>query len=246
MQQHVMTPEAAEVKYEDVYLQTTDNIILHGWKLFAEQLIQGTILYFHGNGENISTHFANVYWLKEKGFDVYLFDYRGYGQSTGTVDLDATIADAESMIRYSIEQLPENERLIVLGHSLGGSLAIHAVAHSQYQSHIDALVSVEAFSDYRQVTRDVLSTSWLTWWLQWPFSLTIDNSYRPLDSVARVSPVPLLIIHSRQDEIIPYHHAEALYEAASEPKILLPVNGGHNNIFKTEENRELLLDYLLK
>jgi len=158
--------------------------------------------------------------------------------------LDAVILDAETMIEYGVKQLADDESLIVIGHSLGGSLAIHAVAHSNYKGRIKTLITVETFSDYRQVTQDVLATSWLTWLLQWPLSFAVDNSYRPLDAIANVSPIPLMLMHSQQDEIIPFAHVQALYEEAKEPKKMQVVIGGHNFIFSKIENRQMVLDYL--
>lgn len=240
------TPDRFGVMYEEVLLETLDQIKLHGWKLLAKGEVHGTVLFFHGNAENISTHFANVYWLTDYGFNVYLFDYQGYGKSEGIAQLDAVISDTEIMIEYGVQQLAKDERLIVMGHSLGGSLAIYAVAHSEYKDRIKTLITVEAFADYRQVTQDVLSTSWLTWLLQWPLSFTVDNGYSPVDSVAQVAPVPLMLMHSKQDEIIPFEHVQTLYEAANEPKKQQIVAGSHNFIFNNRKNRELLLKYLFE
>ncbi|MDH5711031.1 MAG: lysophospholipase [Gammaproteobacteria bacterium] len=238
------TPDQIGVIYDDIEIQSHDQTGLHGWKLLAKGESHGKVLFFHGNGENISTHFTNVFWLTSHGYDVYLFDYRGYGKSGGIAQIDAVIEDTDAMISYAVSQLDDNEKLIVIGHSMGGSLAIHAVAHSQYKDRIKTLVTVEAFSDYHKITQDVLATSWLTWLLQWPLSLLVDNSYRPLDSVARLSPIPLLLLHSKQDEMISFDHAEALYKVAEEPKQLQIVTGGHNHIFEKNDNRQIVLDYL--
>ena len=244
-----LTPDAAGILYEDIYLDTADGLKLHGWKLHAEkgsvdQKTAGSILFFHGNGDNVSTQLPNTFWLAKEGYDLYVFDYRGYGLSQGEAELDATINDMELMIAYVVNQLPENEKLIVMGHSLGASMAIYSVAHSNYLARIEALISIEAFSDYHDVTQDVLSTSWLFWLFQWPLSFTVDNSYRPLDSIELISPVPVLIIHSESDEMIEMYHAERLYEAAKEPKSFKLINSNHNNVFVNVENRKVLLDYL--
>lgn len=238
------TPDQYGVIYEDVELEASDGLKLHGWKLFAPAETRGTVLFFHGNAENISSHFRNVHWLSDYGYDVYLFDYHGYGQSQGVANLDAVINDAEAMIAYSAKQLLEDEKLIVIGHSLGGSIAIHAVAHSEYKHRIKALITVEAFSDYHEITQDVLAGNWLTWLFQWPLSFTVDNSYRPLNAISQITPVPLMLMHSKQDEIIPFKHVESLYEMAREPKELQVVVGGHNVIFNHSENRKMLLKYL--
>ncbi len=239
-----ITPDVLGILHEDIYINTDDGVRLHGWKLIAANNSAGSILFLHGNGDNVSSHFANAYWLVDQGYDVYLFDYREYGQSEGEVSLDNVMLDTESMIAYCTTHIEEGRKLIVMGHSLGGSIAIYAVANSRYRSAIQALVTIEAFSDYHDVTRDVLSKSWLLWPLQWPLSYTIDNSYRPLDYVARISPIPLLVLHSKKDEMIDIYHAQRLFDAARQPKKMLLIDSGHSDIFSSPANRQVLLDYL--
>lgn len=245
MEEHVITPDAIGVKYEDRYITTTDGLKLHGWKLFSEGEAEATLLFFHGNAENISTHFANVYWLVAHGYDVYLFDYRGYGQSQGEAELDPIIDDMQLLIGHVVDELPANQELIVMGQSLGASLSIYSVAHSQYRDRIAALVSVAAFSDYHDIAQDALSSSWLFWLFQWPLSKTISNTYSPVEFIDKVAPVPIFIMHSQEDEIIGYYHAQRLYEAAQEPKQLVTLDGGHNITFNLDSNREKLL-YVLE
>jgi len=242
--QFPITPGAADLLYEDVLIETADGLTLHGWKIHAEKEKKGSILFFHGNGDNVSTQLPNTFWLSKEGYDLYVFDYRGYGQSQGEAELDTAITDMELMISHVVNQLPGDEKLIILGHSLGGAMAIYTVAHSAHREKIEALITVEAFSDYHDVTQDVLAKSWLFWLFQWPLSFTVDNSYRPLDSVALISPIPLAILHSESDEMIPMYHAEVLYEAANEPKTFLLINSNHSNILIAKENRQLLFDYL--
>lgn len=238
------TPDRVGIFHDDIYIEVENGIKLHGWKLHANEKYSGTIIFFHGNGDNVSTQLPNTFWLAGSGYDVYVFDYREYGQSQGKAELDTTISDMELMIDYVTKQLNEEEKLIVIGHSLGGSMSIHSVAHSAYRDKIKALVTIEAFSDYHDVTQDILSKSWLFWLFQWPLSFTIDNSYRPLDAIAAISPIPVLILHSESDEMIDMYHAEKLYEAAREPKSLQLIDSDHSNVFINIENRKILLDYL--
>lgn len=254
-----ITPDAAGITYEDVFITSSDGLKLHGWKLHAAenwfdmgkfdeskaaQKTAGSILFFHGNGDNVSTQLPNTFWLAKEGFDLYVFDYRGYGLSQGNAELDTTIQDMELIIAHVVEQLPENEKLIIMGHSLGAAMAIYSVAHSAHRDRIETLISVAAFSDYHDVTQDVLSKSWLLWPLQWPLSFTVDNSYRPLDAIAMISPIPLLIIHSESDEMIAMYHADRLFAAAKQPKLFKLINSNHSNIFISKENRQVLFDYL--
>ena len=239
-----VTPDAVNLLYEDIFIEASDGIELHGWKLLAEGRRRGTILFFHGNGDNVSTQLPHTFWIAKAGYDVYIFDYREYGQSQGEADLDATIGDMEVMIAYVAAQLLTSEKLNIIGHSLGGSMAVYAVAHSAHRDKIGSLVTIEAFSDYHDVTQDVLARSWLFWAFQWPLSFTIDNSYRPLDAIGLVSPIPVMIMHSKSDEMIDISHAEKLFDAAKEPKTFQLIVSQHNNIFVNTDNRKLLLDYL--
>ena len=244
MQEHVITPDAVGILYQDIFVETADNLRLHGWRLYSSGETRGVLLFFHGNAENISTHFANVHWLVAQGYDVYLFDYRGYGQSEGEAELDPIIADMELIIGRVIEDLPVNKKLIVMGQSLGASLSIYSVAHSQYRDRIAALVSVAAFSDYHDIAQDALAKSWLFWLFQWPLSKTISNTYSPVESVDKVAPVPIFIMHSEEDEIIGFHHAQRLYDTALQPKQLIMLDGGHNVAFNLDTHRQALLTVL--
>lgn len=239
-----ITPDVADIQYEDIYIDAPDGITVHGWKLYAEDKTAGTIVFFHGNGDNVSTQLPNTFWLSKEGYDLYVFDYREYGQSQGEADLDDIISDMELMLAYVASQLPDEEKMIVMGHSLGASMSIYSVAHSAYRDRIEALITVEAFSDYHHVTQDMLSKSWLFWLFQWPLSFTVSNEYSPLDSIGLVSPIPVCIIHSENDEMIDMYHADRLFEAANEPKTFKLIDSDHSNVFVTKDNRQVLFDYL--
>ncbi|MCW9005657.1 MAG: alpha/beta hydrolase [Gammaproteobacteria bacterium] len=240
----VRTPDQVGVEYKDILISGQDGVVLHGWYLPATVETKGSVLFFHGNGENISTHLATVYWLPEQGYEVFMVDYRGYGQSGGDVDLAGSLSDVNVSIEYAVENKKSNKGLIVFGHSLGASLSIYSVANSEYKDQINALISIGAFSDYRKIVQDALSKSWLTWAFQWPLSFTVNNDYAPEDYVIDISPVPLVIMHSPEDQIVPYYHSELLYKVAKQPKFFEKLEGDHNHTFEYENNRLILLEYL--
>lgn len=239
-----LTPDKIDIRHQDIHIKSSYGHRLHGWKLFAEGKTTGTILFFHGNSDNVSTQLPNTFWLTKEGYDVYIFDYSGYGKSEGRPSLDSTINDLDLMIKHVISEIPDDEKLIILGHSLGASMGIFTVAHSPFKNRIKALVTLAAFSDYHKVTQEVLSKNWLSWLFQWPLSFTVDNSYRPISSIGLISPVPVLIMHSEADKLIDIYHANLLFEAAGQPKKFIQIEGDHNDIFSTTDNRKLLLDYL--
>lgn len=226
MQPWLRTPETVGLTYEDLRLPTTDGLTLSAWFLPSRPPAKGTILFLHGNAQNISTHLASVYWLPERGFNVLLLDYRGYGASQGLPSVAGAQEDIDSAMRYLIARRDlDPKRIVVLAQSLGGALGLHYLAHSDYRQHLRGAVIDSAFTGYRDIAGEKLRSSWLTWPLSWPLSLTVSDDYRPLDAAPKVAPIPLLILHGDRDEVIPVHHARQLFEAAREPKSLWIIDG---------------------
>ena len=259
MAEHVLTPERIGLAYRDVDFEAADGMTLHGWFLPARkdrkteatgqaeaQLGACTLLFAHGNAQNISTHIANVAWLPAARVNVFLFDYRGYGRSAGAPDLPGAHVDfAAALDHVMVRPEVDPDRVVVLGQSLGGSIAVVGLARSPHKARVRALITDGAFSDYRAIVREKLAGSFLTWSLQWPLSLTVDGSHRPLEAIAKISPVPVLTIHGLADVVVPPHHAEALHAAARMPKELwLLPKTRHIETFSDQANRERLLVYL--
>jgi hypothetical protein len=243
---HVQTPGQLGLKYEDVYFNAGDGTRLHGWFLPAPGRALGTILFLHGNAENVSTHIMSVRWLPEQGFNVFLLDYRGYGVSAGKPTLAGVQDDVESALKMLIARPGVDAgRIVVFGQSLGGAIAVHRVAHTAYRENIRALVVESAFSGYRRITREKLGDFWLTWPLQYPLSWTVSDAYNPSAAVADISPIPLLIIHGDRDPIVPVHHGQQLFELAREPKQLWIVpGGGHIQAFQRQSYRDRFVAWL--
>jgi fermentation-respiration switch protein FrsA (DUF1100 family) len=241
----VLTPAIANLAYDDVHIETPDHRRLHGWYLEAKDA-KGTLLFLHGNAGNISTHLGSVYWLPREHYNVLLLDYRGYGQSEGSASIAGSVIDAEAALAW-LARRPEVQAhgMAVFGQSLGGAIATYAVAHSPERSCIKALIIDSAFSSYRGIAREKLAGYWLTWAVQWPLALTISDRYSPLEAIAHVSPIPLLIIHDDNDPVIPIRHGERLYAAAREPKQFWRVPlAGHIAALTHAENRERFVNYL--
>lgn len=245
---YVRTPARLGLSYQDVDVETGDAIRLHGWFLPASAPVCGTILFLHGNAENISTHIGSVYWLPARGFNVLLLDYRGYGASSGTPSFAGIQADIEAAMRYLLGRTDvDRRRIVVFGQSLGAAAAIYYVAHSAHRAVIRALIAESAFSGYAEIAREKMASFWLTWPFQWIPLLTISTRYDPLAAVGGVSPIPLLVVHGERDRIVPVAHGERLYAAAREPKELWRIAGaGHIEGFTSEQWRKRLVSYLGK
>lgn len=241
------TPGLYGLEYQPVELHAADGTELFAWFLPARGKARGSVLFLHGNGQNISTQFANVAWMPAAGFNVLALDYRGYGGSQGEPSLPGVLLDIDAAMRALLLRPDvDPERIVIFGQSLGGALAIHYLAHCRYRDRVRALVVDSAFSDYERIGREKLAAAVITWPFQWFASLAIDNRYSPEASVALISPIPLLFIHGDADTIVPLHHSRRLYELAGYPKDLWVVPGaGHIQAMKDRDVRRRLAQYLL-
>jgi hypothetical protein len=227
------TPSQVGLAYEDIHLNTSDGISLHGWYIPAPQP-HGTVLFLHGNAGNISHRLDSVQMFHRLGYSTLIFDYRGYGDSGGTPTEQGTYRDAEAAWRYLIEQrhIPSC-RIVLFGESLGGAVAAWLAARQKPA----ALVIASGFTsvpDFAQHIYPYLPVRWLA-------RIRYDTREN-LRSVA----APVLIAHSPEDEIIPFEHGRALFAAANPPKLFLELAGGHNDgfIFMRESWVRVLGDFL--
>lgn len=244
----VRTPGDINLNYQDIHFTSQDGTNLHGWFLPAEGKAHGTILLLHGNAENISTHIGSVYWLPPRGFNVFLFDYRGYGQSAGNPDLQGAFQDIEAALLW-LQNKPDIDptRIVVLGQSLGGAMGAYVFANTGQSKIIRALILDSVFSDYQQIVREKLADFWLTWPLQYPLSWLVTGKYSPTEAIGQYSPTPILVIHNKNDAVIPAHHATQLFAHATPPKELwLMPKGRHIAALNQPETRNRLVNYLLQ
>jgi fermentation-respiration switch protein FrsA (DUF1100 family) len=242
----VATPGQYGVDYQPVEFKAQDGTGLFAWFLPARGEPTATVLYLHGNGQNISTHFANVAWMPAAGFNVLAMDYRGYGGSEGKPTLSGVQMDIDAAMRVLLERPDvDPERIVVFGQSLGGALAIHYVAHSAYRRNVRAVIADSPFSDYRKVAREKMADLFITWPFQWLPAFTVNNDYSPQASVAALSPIPLLLIHGEQDLIVPPHHSRLLFESAQEPKALWSIpDTGHIGALRERSVRKRLAEFV--
>lgn len=228
MQQQVLTPAQLGVNAVDIELTSTDGMRLFAWHLTAEAP-RGVVCYFHGNGENISTHIVNVAWLPSAGFEVLLLDYRGYGASAGRADFPDVLLDVRAGLDWCVARGRQSGLPVhALGQSLGAALLLDVMTGSDYRNTLAAVVADSSFSSYRRIARDALSQSWLFVPLKYPLSWLVTAQHNPEEAVLNRGALPLLVMHSSDDEMIPYAHGERIFAAAAVPKCLLKTSGPHN------------------
>jgi fermentation-respiration switch protein FrsA (DUF1100 family) len=242
----VATPDRLGVRYETVGLRAVDGIELAAWFLPARGTPGATVLFLHGNAENISTHFVNVAWMPAAGFNVLALDYRGYGASAGSPSLAGVQLDIDAALGALLERRDvDPQRIVLFGQSLGGAFAIHYAARGAHRASLRAVIADSAFADYRLIVREKMAGFFLTWPFQWLPALTVDNDYSPRAAVGAVSPIPLLLIHGESDATVPAHHSRMLYEAAAQPKNLwITPAPGHTQSLRDPALRARLSDFV--
>ena len=216
-----MTPTDVGIDFQDVSIATTDGVMLHGW--FIAGRSSRVLLFFHGNAGNISHRLDSIAQFRELGLSVLIIDYRGYGQSTGRTTERGIYRDADAAWRYLIDDrgIVAND-IVIFGRSLGASVASRLA--SEYQP--SALIVESSFTSVPDIAQDIYP--WLP--VRWLSRL----SHATRDYVRDVR-CPILIIHSRDDEIIPFRHGEAIFASANEPRTLLTIRGTHNDAFLLDE-----------
>jgi len=210
------SPAAVGLRYEDVFFPAGDGVNLHGWFVPSEPA-KGVLLFCHGNAGNISHRLDSIMIFHQLGLSVFIFDYRGYGRSEGEPSEEGTYRDAEGAWNYLIQKRKVRpEGIVLFGRSLGGAVA----AWLGQDRPAGALILESTFTSFRDIAGDVYP------WL--PARMLARYDYESASHLARVQ-CPVLIIHSRDDEIIPFKHGERLFASARDPKVFLEISGSHND-----------------
>jgi len=152
-------PDNYNLQYEEVLFSSKDGTNLYGWFILVIGDAIGTIIYFHGNYGNLTYYFKQIYWLPSYGFNLFTFDYRGYGRSGGTPDRSGIYEDCVAAIEYMISRRDiDNGKIFVFAQSLGGANAITTIANNDF-SGIGAIALEGTFYSYRTEARDIMISS---------------------------------------------------------------------------------------
>jgi uncharacterized protein len=216
---------------EEVWFTAADGTRLHGWFFESESKPEtATIIYFHGNGGNIT----NIDWvgqrLARRGFDVLLFDYRGYGKSEGEVgDESGLYADGDAALAFVINQKGARaDRVVLYGQSLGTTVAADIAS----RQNVGAVILESGLSSASSVGRTALP--WLPAWLHFLGT----NRFESARKLAQVK-APVLITHGDPDPVIPTEEARILFAGANGPKQLLIFPGAGHNVFGSQGDEYL-------
>jgi alpha-beta hydrolase superfamily lysophospholipase len=213
-------PSSIGIRFEDVRFETADGVQLSGWFIPCNDA-RGVVLFCHGNAGNISHRLDSIAIFHRLGLDVFIFDYRGYGESEGKPTEYGTYEDAEAAWQYLIEEREVNpKQVVVFGRSIGGALAAWLAQHHKP----GALILESTFTSLRDAAATIYHFPPIRWFVRF--------EYNTAEHLAEVN-CPVLVVHSRDDEIMSFHHGQRLFELAGEPKMFLEITGTHNEGFIT-------------
>ena len=209
-------PSSLGLEFEEIYFATADGVQLNGWLVPAPgsfSTSRGTLLFFHGNAGNIGHRLDSIRLFTEMGLDVFIFDYRGYGRSSGRPSEQGTYEDGLAAWHWlTRERGVAQQRIVLFGRSLGGAVAV------------DLATRVEAAGLIMESSFTSVPDRGAELYPYLPVRLLSRFRYDNLEKIGRVN-MPLLLVHSRDDEIIPFRHGRRLFVAAREPKGFLEITG---------------------
>jgi fermentation-respiration switch protein FrsA (DUF1100 family) len=228
------TPAELGLPYERVTLRTSDKVLLSAWFVPAHGA-ENTILFCHGKGGNVSYYLDSVNIFNELGFNVFIFDYRGFGNSHGKPSEQGTYLDAQAAYDWLINHKDLNhDDIIIFGRSLGGSIAAHLASKVKAKG----LVVESCFTSFPDIG--------VKCYPYMPVRLFARYEFKTGEYLKKVK-YPVLIIHSRNDETVPFEFGLRLYEDyANEPKDFLEIYGCHNDgfLYSGEVYRQGLADWV--
>ncbi|MCW8872978.1 MAG: alpha/beta hydrolase [Xanthomonadales bacterium] len=213
------TPADIGLDYENVHFDTADGERLHGWYIRAPDA-RGVLLFFHGNAGNISHRLESILIFNRLRLDVLIVDYRGYGQSTGRPSERGTYRDAQAAWDYLVrDRIVAPGNIVVFGRSLGGAVGAWLAAQLPAEEQPAAVIIESSFTSGADMARRLYPV--------YPARLLTRLKYPVIEFVGRLQ-CPVLVVHSRDDEIIPFTMGRAIYDAVGQPKDFIELRGDHN------------------
>lgn len=209
------TPRDIGIPHEAIKVTTADGIALNAWHV-PHPDAAFTVIFFHGNAGNIHGRIETVRRFHEMGFEVVIFDYRGFGQSEGVATEDGTYLDASAMWEWVVGDLSRAPQSVVLcGRSLGGAIAIELASRVSAR----ALVIESSFTSLADIGSEAYPWA--------PVRFLSRIRYASAENIRRAL-CPVMIVHGTEDPVTPIHHGRRLFEAANQPKIFHEIPGGHD------------------
>lgn len=203
-------PKRLNLQVEELTIQSIDNIALHGWLITAshyqKKKKKGLILQFHGNAENLTSHYLSLAWLANHGYDLLIFDYRGYGKSEGSPEPKGLSMDSQAMLDFALKYQQEKDykKFIVAGQSLGGSLVLKTLSDEANRTKkIDLVILESTFRSNSAVAAAILRKSWITFIFSPLSYVLLNDTYNAKLQDLKLWPHPTLCLTHKDDHVVP-------------------------------------------
>ena len=224
--------------YEDVYFYA-DGDTIHGIFCKPEVTPIATIYYVHGNSGNISIYDGITTTLVNAGFQLFMVDFRGFGKSTGTPTHLNIAKDGQQAFDYLVNRPDvEGTKLIMYGASIGTQLA--AKLANDNQNRVYALVLEDGMSSFTDIAITMSPED-----QQDMIREHLISPYSSKASVAEIENMPKLIMHAKNDKIVPFKQGQAVFDSAKEPKTFLPTADGHLDVLRNDPESAIQAIYTL-
>lgn len=207
-------PSAFGMKYENLFIVAKDGVKINVW--YIPNGNSALIIHCNGNAGNLSERVEKFSLFNSLGYSVIGFDYRGYGKSEGKPSEEGLYMDLRSVINFAEEKGYKKSEIILYGESIGGGVALQLASEMQFS----VLILESTFTSIYDMAR--------IYYKLFPTSFLLKSKFDNLSKIKKVK-CPVVIMHSKEDEIVPYSMGQTLYENASEPKIFLNLEKGHND-----------------
>ena len=255
-----VNPERLGYAYDTVSFDSSDGsrtVRIHGWWFRQTRLNppKGFLIFFHGNGENRSSHFLSLGWILDQGYDYFIFDYQGYGDSEGSPSPAHTVRDGTEALRWFFKTggLPRYREspLFVFAQSLGGPVALRSLQEIQNTEALPpslaGVILDSSFLSYTDAGASVLSRQWFTYLFQPLSYLLLSDEWAPVTTPGSLPRLKYLVLHGEQDQTIDLKLGKRLFDTLPEPKTWIPVPGArHIHTLFTDDRaqRERMLQFL--
>ncbi|MBI2214854.1 MAG: alpha/beta fold hydrolase [Acidobacteria bacterium] len=214
--------DAAQVT--ELELESADGHILHGWYCRAAEPV-ASLLFCHGNKGNMTDSAPAIPALVAAGLNIFAFDYRGYGKSSGIPTISGLIEDAIAAAERHETIRPRDVPSILYGYSLGGAVALQL----SHRWHFDGLVLQSTFTNLRDMARHRYPTT--------PIHHVAGDALDNVDAIRR-SELPTVIVHGTEDKTVPTWMGRKLFDASRQGRELVLIDGGaHTNLFAIDSPR---------
>lgn len=212
-------PSAFGLEVKDCFFEASDGTKLHGWFLKKEGANQ-TLLWCHGNAGNISDRLDNLARLSKLPINIFLFDYRGYGRSEGTPTESGVYLDALAAYDYVVgEHSVAADSLVIFGRSLGGAVAVELAVNRPCRK----LILESTFASARDMAKEMFGVI--------PVHLSMKSRFDSVEKIRQIK-MPLLMIHGRRDQVVPFELGKRLYDVANMPKSFYEIaEADHNDTY---------------